>query len=109
MKATRWIVVAALGVWCLAGGTAVGMEDKPAKGEGKPAPHAAAKADGKVNINEASKAELMKLEGVGAGTAQKIIAYREAHGPFKRVQDLEKVDGVGKGVLEKNAGRLSVK
>ncbi len=109
MKATRWIVAVALGAWCVAGGTAVGMEDKPAKGDEKPAPHAAAKANGKVNINEASKAELMKLEGVGAGAAQKIIAYREAHGPFKRVHDLEKVDGVGKGVLEKNAARLSVK
>ena len=63
----------------------------------------------KVNLNEASKAELMKLEGVGAGAADRIIAYREAHGPFKRVQDLEKVDKVGKAVLEKNAGRLAVK
>src|SRR5262245_24174485 len=63
----------------------------------------------KVNLNEASKAELMKLEGVGAGAAERIIAYREAHGPFKRVQDLEKVEKVGKMVLEKNAGRLAVK
>jgi competence protein ComEA len=71
-----------------------------------------AKAQGKaqrVNLNEASKAELMKLEGVGAGAADRIIAYREAHGPFKRVQDLEKVEKVGKMVLEKNAGRLAVK
>ena len=64
---------------------------------------------GKVNLNEASKAELMKLDGVGAGAADRIIAYREAHGPFKRVQDLEKVEKVGKMVLEKNAGRLAVK
>ena len=63
----------------------------------------------KVNLNGASKAELMKLEGVGAGAADRIIAYREAHGPFKRVQDLEKVDKVGKIVLDKNAGRLAVK
>ena len=41
--------------------------------------------------------------------AQKIIDYREAHGPFKKAQDLEKVDGVGKGVIEKNAGRIVVK
>jgi competence protein ComEA len=63
----------------------------------------------KVNLHEASKAELMKLDGVGAGAAERIIAYREAHGPFKRVQDLERVDKVGKMVLEKNAGRLAVK
>ena len=41
--------------------------------------------------------------------AQKIIAYREAHGPFKRAHDFEKVDGVGKQVLEKNHGRITVK
>lgn len=109
MKATRWIGAVALGAWCLAGGAAVGAEDKPGKGESHPAARTAAKADARININEASKSELMKLAGVGAGVAQKIIAYREAHGPFKRVQDLEKVDGVGKGVLEKNAGRLTVK
>ena len=52
----------------------------------------------------------MKLDGVGAGAAQKIIAYRQAHGPFKQPQDLAKVDGpAAKGVLEKNAGRITVK
>jgi competence protein ComEA len=51
----------------------------------------------------------MKLAGVGAGGAQKIIDYRDAHGPFKKAQDLEKVDGIGKGVIEKNAGRIVVK
>jgi competence protein ComEA len=88
-------------MWCLSGGAAV-ADDKPTKvkAEGK---------EGKVNINEASKAELMKLAGVGPGGAQKIIDYRDAHGPFKKAQDLEKVDGVGKGVIEKNAGRIVVK
>lgn len=103
MKPTRWIAAVAVGMWCLAGGSAMGAEDKPDKG----ASHA--KADAKINLNDASKGELMKLEGVGAAAAQKIIAYREAHGPFKRVHDLEKVEGVGKAVLEKNAGRLTVK
>ena len=69
-----------------------------------------AKVDVKVNINAASKADLMKLDGVGAGAAQKIIAYRRADGPFKRPQDLAKVDGLAaKGVLDKNAGRITVK
>jgi competence protein ComEA len=87
-----------LAMWCVTGGAAM-ADDKPAK----------AKAEDKVNINEASKAELMKLAGVGPGGAQKIIDYRDAHGPFKKAQDLEKVDGVGKGVIEKNAGRIVVK
>ena len=98
MKATRWLGVLVLAMWCLSGGVAAG-QDKPAK----------AKAAAKININQASKAELMKLAGVGAGGAQKIIEYRDAHGPFKNAQDLEKVDGIGKGVIEKNAGRIVVK
>jgi competence protein ComEA len=113
MQAMRWIGIAALGAGCLCGGAAMAAEDKPtkanqraeAKGE---APDA--KVDVKVNINAASKTDLMKLDGIGAGAAQKIIAYRQANGPFKRPQDLAKVDGLAaKGVLEKNAGRITVK
>jgi competence protein ComEA len=99
MKTTRWLGALVLAMWCLGGGAVV-ADDKPAKAKA---------ADGRVNINEASKAELMKLAGVGPGGAQKIIDYRDAHGPFKKAQDLEKVDGVGKGVIEKNAGRIVVK
>jgi competence protein ComEA len=89
------VTVLALALCLTAGGA--GAEDKPAK------------AEGKVNINAASRAQLMKLSGVGPGTADRIISYREAHGPFRRAQDLEKVEGVGKGVLEKNEGRIAVK
>jgi len=99
MKTTRWLGALVLAMWCLGGGAVV-ADDKPAKAKA---------AEGRVNINEASKAELMKLAGVGPGGAQKIIDYRDAHGPFKKAQDLEKVDGVGKGVIEKNAGRIVVK
>ena len=84
---------------------AYAMDNPHAKGEAKEA----SSAEHKVNINEASQAELMKLEGVGAGAAKKIIAWREAHGPFKRLHDLEKVPGVGRDVLEKNHGRIAVK
>lgn len=98
MTGTRWMAVVVLAVMCaVAGEGTAGSEGKPPKVEQK------------VNINEASKGELMKLAGVGAGTAERIISYREAHGPFKRAQDLQKVDGVGKTVLEKNPGRIVVK
>jgi len=103
MRTTRWLAAVVVGAWCLAGGAASSTEDKP-----HPAP-AKAHADGKVNINEADQTELMKLEGVGAGMAKKIIAWRDTHGPFKRAQDLEKVPGVGKAVLDKNHGRIAVK
>ncbi|HJV56602.1 MAG TPA: helix-hairpin-helix domain-containing protein [Methylomirabilota bacterium] len=99
----RWMGVLAVVLWCLSGGVALG-EDKA-----KPVRVKVDDKDVKVNINEASKTELMKLAGVGAGGAQKIIDYRDAHGPFKKAQDLEKVDGIGKGVIEKNAGRIVVK
>jgi competence protein ComEA len=101
---TRWLGAMAVAMWCLTGGAAM-AEDKP----DKPVKVKADGKDAKVNINEASKSELMKLAGVGPGGAQKIIEYREAHGPFKKAQELEKVDGIGKGVLEKNAGRITVK
>jgi competence protein ComEA len=100
---TRWLGVVAVAMWCLSGGAAM-AEDKD-----RPTKVKVESKDAKVNINEASKTELMKLAGVGAGGAQKIIEYREAHGPFKKAQDLEKVDGIGKGVIEKNAGRITVK
>ena len=101
----RWLGVVAVALWCVAGGVAVGEE----KDKERPVRVKVDAKDVKVNINEATKTELMKLAGVGAGSAQKIIEYREAHGPFKKAQDLEKVDGVGKGVLEKNSGRITVK
>ena len=104
MKLLGWMVaVVAAVMWCAGGAGAA--EEKHAKGEAREG----SQAEHKVNINEASQAELMKLEGVGAGAAKKIIAWREAHGPFKRLHDLEKVPGVGREVIEKNHGRIAVK
>lgn len=63
----------------------------------------------KININTASVKELQKLEGVGRGVAQRIVEYREANGPFKRGEDLRKVDGVGAATFERNRERIVVK
>ena len=106
MTTFRWMAAVAGVVWCagVAGG-ALASDPKQAKSEAK----VVSPAEGKININEASQAELMKLEGVGAGTAKKIIAWREAHGPFKHAHDLEKVPGVGREVFGKNHGRIAVK
>lgn len=113
MDVMRWIGIGVLGAACLCGGTAVAGEEKPARTPARTEAKADAKsdaADAKININAASKAELMKLEGVSAGAAQKIIAYRQANGPFKKVKDLAKVEGfAAKDVLEKNTGRIAVK
>jgi competence ComEA-like helix-hairpin-helix protein len=123
MKTMRWIAVIAAATWCVGSGPTGASDQKPTRadtrGEDK-APHADqhgpthAKGEHKaehhkVNINEASKADLMTLDGISSGVAQEIITYRQAHGPFKRAHDLEKVAGVSKDVLEKNAGRITVK
>lgn len=57
--------------------------------------------DGKVNINKASKEELMTLPGVGASRAESIIRYREEHGGFKQVEDIMQVSGIKEGLFEK--------
>ncbi|SDR10036.1 competence protein ComEA [Tsukamurella pulmonis] len=62
---------------------------------------AAAAGTGSVNINTASAAELDRLPGVGAATAAAIIAYREQNGPFRSVDDLGKVSGIGDAKLAK--------
>jgi competence ComEA-like helix-hairpin-helix protein len=106
MTTFRWLAAVTIMVWCAgAAGGVFAADTKQARSEGKSAPS----HEPKININEANQAELMKLEGVGVGTAKKIIAWREAHGPFKHAHDLEKVPGVGREVLDKNHGRIAVK
>ena len=50
---------------------------------------------GKVNLNRATVAELDTLPGVGPATAQKIVDDRTKNGPFKKVEDLMRVTGIG--------------
>ena len=70
---------------------------------------AATDSDGKVNINTASKSELMKLKGVGREIAEKIIEYREKNGPFKKPEEIRKITGIGKGIWEANHEMITVK
>lgn len=53
-----------------------------------------------VHINSAGIDELCALKGVGPKLAEKIVAHREASGPFKSEKDLQKVPGIGKKKLE---------
>jgi competence protein ComEA len=54
-----------------------------------------APSGGKVNINTAGLAELDSLPGIGPGYAQRIIEYRQAHGPFSSIEELQNVPGIG--------------
>ena len=63
----------------------------------------------KVNINTADKATLVtEIKGVGEKRAEAIIAWREQHGPFKSVDELADVSGVGQAIVDKNRETLSV-
>ena len=58
-------------------------------------------AQGPIDINTAKVADLVKLPGVGEALAKRIVEFRQEHGPFKRVEDLMKVKGIGEKSFEK--------
>lgn len=53
-----------------------------------------------VNINLASQSQLEELPGIGEVIARRIIAYRETNGPFFKIEDIMKVEGVGEAKFE---------
>jgi competence protein ComEA len=48
-----------------------------------------------IDINQASPEDIQKLPGIGPALAQRIVAYRQKHGPFRRVEDLMVIKGIG--------------
>lgn len=51
--------------------------------------------DGRVRLNSATVAELEQLDGIGAKTAAAIVSYRDSHGGFGSLEELQKVKGIG--------------
>src|SRR5262249_51827209 len=81
----------------------VAVHVPPAAAQTAPARTAAKPAvTGQVNINTASAADLDALPGIGAKTAALIVEYRQKNGPFKKVEELMNVRGIG----EKNFLKL---
>ncbi len=54
-----------------------------------------------LDINQATAEDLAKLPGIGPRTAQDIVSYRQNHGPFKRVEQLMEVKGIGRKTFER--------
>ena len=61
-----------------------------------------------LNLNTATKDELIALPGIGPAKAQAILDYRSAHGQFKSVEELKDVKGIGAKRFEKLKGELTV-
>lgn len=72
--------------------------------EPRPEPPAAA-----IDVNTATAEELATVRGIGKVTAERIVAFREEHGPFARLEELLKVQGIGEKSLAKIAPQLVVK
>ncbi len=92
-----------LGGWMqLSGGGQAGQQSGALQSEGS------AGGDGRVNINQADKNQLMTLTGVGEARADAIIAYRETNGTFSSVEDIMKVSGIKEKLFEQIKDRITV-
>ena len=79
----------------------VGPEDNPYS----PVPE---EPSGKININSATAAELDSLPGIGPTKAQAIVDYRNQNGPFRTIDDLLNVAGIGPKILESIRDQITV-
>ncbi len=61
-----------------------------------------------INLNTATKEELVALPGIGPAKAQAILDHRKANGPFKSIEELKDVKGIGAKRYEKLKGELTV-
>lgn len=61
-----------------------------------------------ININTASAEQLTALNGIGEAKAAAIVEHRKAHGPFKSVDQLVEVKGIGLKLVEKNRDMMTV-
>lgn len=62
----------------------------------------------KINLNTATEAELQTISGIGAKKAQEIIRFRDEQGPFKTIEELKNVPGIGEKTVERLKDMLTV-
>ncbi len=75
--------------------TLVASHPQPASAQTPNRDAGKATSGGVVNINTAAAADFEGLPGIGAKTAARIVEYRQKNGPFKKVEELMNVRGVG--------------
>jgi len=104
-RTTRWkggAVAAGLGLLLCLGASAARTAAAP-PAEAKAAPKPAA-----IDVNRASAADLQSVPGIGKSLAERIVDFREKNGPFAKIDDLLKVQGIGEKSLEKLRPYLTV-
>jgi len=67
-----------------------------------------AQEQGKININTATVEELVQLDRVGPRYAEKIIAFRQENGPFRSIDEITNVDGIGPSTYEQIKALITV-
>jgi competence protein ComEA len=98
--------LAMFGVLMSAAPSLAGQTAKSADATHTPAAKPAAAAV--VNINTATAAEFEALPGIGAKTAARIVEYRQKNGPFKKVEELMNVRGLGEKNFLKLKAQLTI-
>jgi competence protein ComEA len=76
-------------------------EAAPAQAAADAQPAGASAPGGLIDLNRAGAVDLEELPGVGQSIAERIVAYREAQGPFQSVEDLQSVTGIGEKLFAK--------
>jgi len=93
---------------CLIAATLLAAPPHAQSAQSGSAPRAAVSASELVNLNTATLAELQKLPGIGAKTAERIVEYRQKKGPFKKIEELMNVQGIGEKSFLKLRPQITV-
>ena len=61
-----------------------------------------------INVNKATKEELVSIQGIGSVIADRIVTYRETNGSFEQLEDLMDVQGIGEAKFERMKNQLTL-